>query len=567
MHISIKAKVIIFTISSCLILALSLGIFSLMQLSRLGEKMVGEQALEIVKTMSYQIDGDKFEQLGNSKDSRNPYYRKIYSVMHKAIKYTRCEYLYAMKKVTNKKYMYVFSGDSLSSIGETENTADYDPLFKNSMNRGKSGYTSIEPDSKYGSMLSAVVPIRNSTDKIVGILACDFSANSIYAQLRFVKYSIIVLSIIITSMLLFLASILITKFFNRMNKIVQATEVVATGDLTYIINDYKDDEFGEITKNFNDMVSKMNKMIRAIKNTSETINKDATNLSADSEEVSLSSHTSAESIDGIIKGISAQTDSLFEINNSINIFSKNLDNMTSFIKSIEEKSKQVTETSVSSDENLNKLLLSLKEVNIIFIKLKAKIMTFNENMQKINDMSAVINEIADQTNLLSLNAAIESARAGEAGKGFSVVAEEIRKLSVITKTSSNNIKNLTAKLSSESTTVNENFDSLSSKINNQMNTSDITLSSFKEIIKYINQILPKIDDISNQADDLNNEKNKILSQIESSSAVAQQVSASSEEIAACSKEIHFASEDVAKNAQNLDILTDDMLQKISSFKI
>ena len=79
-------------------------------------------------------------------------------------------------------------------IGDTEDVSDYDREFKDAMDSGVSGYTKIKPDSKYGDMLSAIVPIKNSSGEVVGILACDFLANAIAEKITNIKWTIIILT-------------------------------------------------------------------------------------------------------------------------------------------------------------------------------------------------------------------------------------------------------------------------------------------------------------------------------------------------------------------------------------
>lgn len=197
-----------------------------------------------------------------------------------------------------------------------------------------------------------------------------------------------------------------------------------------------------------------------------------------------------------------------------------------------------------------------------------------ERVQELNkkdkdtvEILEFIRSIATQTNLLGLNAAIEAARAGEAGKGFSVVADEIRKLSEMTKSSSNDIMKMIYEVSNETTMVTDNFNILNNKINEQISVSNDSSMVFKEIIDEVEDIIPQIQKIISKVTLLNNEKNEVVSKIEISSNISKQIYNSSKQIDASSKDIQNASEEVSASAENLNNLTNKVIDKINIFKI
>ncbi len=105
----------------------------------------------------------------------------------------------------------------------------------------------------------------------------------------------------------------------------------------------------------------------------------------------------------------------------------------------------------------------------------------NGNIKKVNDITDLINSVAEQTNLLTLNAAIEAARAGEAGKGFTVVAEKIRKLSDQTKNSSVSINNLINNVLDSSKNLATSTSEMSTELENQKVSMNKSIVSFKNI--------------------------------------------------------------------------------------
>jgi methyl-accepting chemotaxis protein len=184
------------------------------------------------------------------------------------------------------------------------------------------------------------------------------------------------------------------------------------------------------------------------------------------------------------------------------------------IKEVETNTKEVSATAEVSNSKMQSLVNSVNAVNESFKDFVAKITGFGQNVNQINEITNLINSIAEQTNLLALNAAIEAARAGEAGKGFAVVADEIRKLAEQTKASSEKINILISGISSDTDMMVKTTGVMEKELNSQVIAINTAIDSFKLIIKGIGDISPKIEAVNTSAVELDNEKDNILEKIE-----------------------------------------------------
>lgn len=354
---------------------------------------------------------------------------------------------------------------------------------------------------------------------------------------------------------------------NSINETINNLELVASGDLTASIHSDEKNEFAIMKKSLRKTVDNIREMINVIKNQSLDIHGKAESFSAISEEMSSVSQNISTAIEEVAQGTSTQSEGIIDITVILDEFNKVLEDTINVITGISAGTGNIESMAEDSNVKMNDLIVSIKNVHEVFNDFSLKISSLGLNVNQINQILNLINEIADQTNLLSLNASIEASRAGVSGRGFSVVADEIGKLAEQSKVSSVNIASLVKQISTDTNTMIATSDNLKKELFEQLKISEIAMMSFNNIKELINDMTPQINNANLSMNSIKEQKNAIIEKLESASAISQEVSASAEEVSASTEEMNASSEEVASAALELSGMTKKIVSSMEKFKL
>ena len=257
-----------------------------------------------------------------------------------------------------------------------------------------------------------------------------------------------------------------------------------------------DDEVG-------DMANALEKLQLAIVGVVDTLQTEADNFNAASEELSLLSHSSLESIrdveDAVANVMALSTenrDSLNRINGAAEEISHASSSAAHMATDGAERS---ASTSVLSQKATGEVDGVVAQIDVLNDKTKTcgeRITKVSGAVSSISNFATSISSIADQTNLLALNAAIEAARAGEAGRGFAVVAEEVRKLAEDSNRAASEVVSLVGALGNEASTMQKTFIEMSETIDGVRNNANEAMSGLGESMNEINKVVESIQSLA-----------------------------------------------------------------------
>ena len=411
------------------------------------------------------------------------------------------------------------------------------------------------------------IPIKDSKDKVIGIWFVGVDKASINNSIFNLMLKVVLINISVLILSIILVVIFVNSLRKNINIISMSLNSVSNGNLDGTCIVKSKDEFAEIAEYVNSMILNLREIVQKLQGSSKMVDSSSSNLLAISNEMSSVSENIANSIQEVASGTGTQASDMMSITSLLSNFGKEIDLIAEKISNVNEASSSINTMASESNDGMETLINSIKKVRGAFEDFNTRFNALGINLNKVNEITSLLNDISDQTNLLALNAAIEAARAGEAGRGFSIVADEIRKLAEKSKESSQSINGLINEISTENKIIGESTDLMKVELNNQVTVINVATNSFRGILGAVSDVIPKVKSVNDSILIINKDKNIIIGKIESSSLVAEEVSASSEQIAAASEQLNASSEEVSATAHILNSMTKEILDISNKFKL
>lgn len=340
-----------------------------------------------------------------------------------------------------------------------------------------------------------------------------------------------------------------------------------SGDFSRMIEPKQYGILGFVASVVNIVISDIRSLIESFFNLSLSITQASRKVTSTAENASNAIEEISKTIDEIAKGASAQA---AEAQMGVQVVDKLSDQINFVYESysgITNETNKIIDLNTVGLKAVTTLRDKSKETYETSEKIFAVVEKLTNTTKDIGLFVESIENIAEQTNLLALNAAIEAARAGEAGKGFAVVADEVRKLADQSRKSTEEINNMMESIQEESALAISSME-IMKKVSQEQNIAvDKTNSSFSDIANAIDFIVSKINDVNEAVIKMQTDKSEVISAIENISSVSQQTAASSEEVAATTENQLKIIDDMKIASEGLNQLVKQLDSKLKKYKL
>ena len=264
-------------------------------------------------------------------------------------------------------------------------------------------------------------------------------------------------------------------------------------------------------------------------------------------------------------GSSQMAEDVQNVNSQINIMSDNINDITSALVLLNQSSKEMEKVNNEAAKYINSMETSSNQSTTYIENISNQIRTNNDAISRISEAIEMIRGIADQTDLLALNASIEAARAGDTGKGFAVVAEEIKKLAEQSNESAVEIQKIAEEIINNSEETMELSKDVEASLKEERKILLDTKECFEALSKEIIKSVEEIEDISTQTQSLEEIKKDIIDKVSSLSAISEENFASNEEV---SNSINRIVENIGvinEKVNYLNVMSDALDKDVSFF--
>lgn len=464
--------------------------------------------------------------------------------------------IYRDDKVLKDK-LYSESEEAISNINQLIKILDYEFLGKSQITISALDYFDFTTEAINGYFEFVSTTMNILDERLVDRISNDkFKSNIIFVLITITMF-----------LISFFFIVLYIAIKNTITEVEKATTKIANGDLSEkIVIDTKD-EMQTIVSSLNNMVAQMTTLISANQDVSQE-------LAASSEELSMVTEETAKSTERVTHSIEEITKSIEYQLYSSKSTKKTVEELIEGLNIVVEDSNKVTnyaaEATREAENGRGLVSNTIDQMNIISKSISTTstaIDQLNQKSKSIGEIIDVIRAIADQTNLLALNAAIEAARAGEHGKGFAVVADEVRKLAEQSGNSAKNIYELIQDIQVDTENANKSMERVIDDAKIGLDVVNKTGEGFGKIVISTKDVQERITDVAARALNMNNLITTLLENVTENTNNASKSEISAQTIAAASQEQLAAMEEIASAVSTLNHRALELQNNIEKFKL
>ena len=361
-------------------------------------------------------------------------------------------------------------------------------------------------------------------------------AQATYARARLF---LLIMGAVVFAFAVFLATGLAKSITKPLNYGASIAHKIAEGDLTARIETMRADETGQLLGAMQNMLENLQRIIGEVKAA-------ATNMASASHELNANSELMS-------KGAGEQAGRALQVASASEEMSQTILDVAKNTSSIEISSTETAKLARNGEKVVDSSVHKVKAISETIEASAQLIRSLGDRSNQIGHIIGVINDIADQTNLLALNAAIEAARAGEAGRGFAVVADEVKKLAVRTSNSTSEISSMITSMQKEVHEVVASMETITREVTAGVELSTQAGDVLRNIVGSVDQLHVMVQQIASASEEMASTSEQISKDIETIATVSKETSGNSEGITRASLELAELSVNLEKAVAGFNV--------------
>lgn len=403
-----------------------------------------------------------------------------------------------------------------------------------------------------------------STGAMLITLVPTFQFLGATRSIQIITYLMVLIALVIAVMIcIFLSGTL----GRGVTEITKPLDKVSQGDFTVTVYQKRKDEFGQIARSLSHMIANMKALIMEVQGVMGTLQHTSEQVGSSTRQLTQSSDEILTAIEKIDRGVALQAEDAQDCVVQINALSEQIRTVYEYTDEISKISSDTNSTITAGMKVIDDLSKKSKATAEITGAIQRDILSLNDQTRAIGSFAGVIDEIASQTNLLSLNASIEAARAGDAGRGFAVVAEEIRKLADQSLNASKQIGEIVKKIESQTGQTVDSVHQAGDIVTSQSGSLKKTQEAFHKVNDRVKMMTDNLSRMTADMAKIEESRQEAVNAIMNISAVSEQTSANSVQVDGIAKRQKEYVEELKETVEQLEEKARQMEKAVSQLKV